>query len=290
MRVFNHDWVLIGEHMIQDLLTLEREGAIYADHWQDELNDFRHVQIRFAPEEIAEYVRSNWACELYLRAGSPKSARDVPEIPKDIAERADSYVMHTKYRETFGPPYHCAAAFYGEDLERLIFLNERSEVVSETGKQSLLSTVKRGIDALAPSIRLFTNREKGLAEWPITREDDVRDLLFVMLRASIDDIRREEAVPSRAGTHKYVDLCSKVARLFIEVKWISKSGTWKQFVKQINDDIQSYVAHPACETLVFVIIDAAKDIPDPSQLQQEMSGTQVIDGKSVEIYLFVREP
>jgi len=46
-----------------------------------------------------------------------------------------------------------------------------------------------------------------------------------------------------------------VARLFIEVKWIGKTGTWKQIVKQIHDDIQSYITHPSCGTIIFVVID-----------------------------------
>lgn len=290
MRIFGRDWIEIDEEAVRDLWSLEREGTIYTDHWQDHLNDFRHVQIKFTPEEIEEYVRSYGAYELFLRAGSPESASDVPEIPADIAERADSYVLRTGDGKMLGPPYHCPAAFLGDALEALVCSNQRSVILEESGTKALLTTVKRALDALTPSIRLFNRREKGLATWSITREDDIRDLLYAILRASISDIQREESVPSRAGTHKFVDLCSKVARLFIEVKWISKTGTWKQIVKQINDDVQSYVAHPACGTLVFVIIDAAKDIPDPPLLEKELSGSQTIDDKGVEIFAFVREP
>jgi hypothetical protein len=290
MRIFERDWIKLDEEAVRDLWSLEREGAIYTDLWQDHLNDFRHVRIKFTPEEIEEYVRSYWAYELFLRAGSPEWARDVPDIPPDIARRADGYVLRTVDGKEFGPPYHCPAAFLGEELEALVCLNVRTEILEESGKQSLLTTVKRAIDALTPSIRLFSRREKGLAAWPITCEDDIRDLLYAILRASVSDIRREEAVPSKAGMHKFVDLCSNVARLFIEVKWISKTGTWKQIVKQINDDVQSYVAHPSCETLVFIIIDAAKDIPDPPLLEKELSGLQTIDEKAIEVLAFVREP
>jgi hypothetical protein len=50
------------------------------------------------------------------------------------------------------------------------------------------------------------------------------------------------------------------------------------------------VAHPCCRTLVFVIIDAAKDIPDPALLERDLTGTQIIAGKEVEVLAFVREP
>ncbi len=292
MRIFGRDWIAIDGEAVQDLWSLEREGAIYADHWQDDLNDFRHVQIRLTPDEIDEYVRSYWAYELFLRAGSPPRASDVPEIPRDIAERADNYQLHTVDGPVPDPPHHCPAAFLSAHLEMLVCgpPDDRRIVLEQFGKEALITTVKRAIDALTPAIRLFNRREKALAKWSITCEDDIRDLLYAMLRASISDIQREEAVPSHGGTHKFVDLCSNVARLFIEVKWIGKSGTWKQILKQINDDIQSYPAHPACESLVFVIIDAAKDIPDPASFERELSGSQTIDAKQIEVFAFVREP
>ena len=292
MRIFGLDWIAIDEEAVQDLWSLEREGKIYTDHWQDELDDFRHVQITFTPDEIDEYVRSYWAYEVFLRAGSPARASDVPEIPRDIAERADSYHLHTADGTVADPIYHCPAAFIGHYLEALVCCpgDDRQIVLEQFGKDALLSTVKRAIDALTPAIRLFNQREKSLATWSISCEDDIRDLLYAMLRASISDIQREEPVPSTAGTHKFVDLCSKVARLFIEVKWIGKSGTWKQILKQINDDIQSYPAHPACESLVFVIIDSVKDIPDPQLFERDVSGSLAIKGKQVEVMAFVREP
>lgn len=292
MRIFGLDWIAIDEEAVQDLWSLEREGKIYTDLWQDELDDFRHVQITFTPDEIDEYVRSYWAYEVFLRAGSPARASDVPEIPRDIAERADSYHLHTADGTVADPIYHCPAAFMGRYLEALVCCpgDDRQIVLEQFGKDALLSTVKRAIDALTPAIRLFNQREKSLATWSISCEDDIRDLLYAMLRASISDIQREEPVPSTAGTHKFVDLCSKVARLFIEVKWIGKSGTWKQILKQINDDIQSYPAHPACESLVFVIIDSVKDIPDPQLFERDVSGSLAIKGKQVEVMAFVREP
>jgi hypothetical protein len=263
MRVFDREWTNIDESFILELQSLEREGAIYVDHWQDHLNDFRHVRIKFTPDEIEEYVRSIWSFELFLQTDSAQWAREVPGIPTDIAARADNYALKTADGKRIGPPCHCLAAFLGDELEALVCSNMRTEILEEFGTSGLLTTIKRAIDSLTPSIRLFNQREKGLVSWPVTREDDVRDLLYAVLRAAISDIRREEAVPSRIGMHKVVDLCSKVARLFIEVKWISRSGTWKQIVKQIND--------ASCGIIIFVVIDAAKDIPDPALFEKTLA-------------------
>ena len=292
MRIFGRDWTAIDEEAVRELLSLEREGVIYTEHWQEKLNDFRFVQIRLSCDEIDEYVRSYWSYELFLRAGSPARAMDVPEIPSDIAERADSYQLHTVDGPVSDPPHHCPAAFMGQNLEAIVcgMRNDRAVVLERLGKEALETTVKRAVDALTPAIRLFMHREKSLEKWPITCEDDIRDLLFVMLRASISDLRREEVVPSHADTHKVVDLCSKVARMFIEIKWIGSTGKWKQILKQINDDIQSYHTHPACESLFFVVVDAAKDIPDPALFERDLSKTQMMNGKQIGVHTFVREP
>src|SRR5271170_3244932 len=90
-RAFNKNFMHLDDSHLGELQSLEREGAIYEDHWIEELQDIRHVRIRFSPDEIKEYVRSLSAYDLFLGAGSPARASQVPGIPKDIAKRADSY-------------------------------------------------------------------------------------------------------------------------------------------------------------------------------------------------------
>jgi REase_DpnII-MboI len=292
MTVFGYDFDFLDEQVELELASLEREGAIYTDMWIEHLQDFRHVRIAFTEAEREEYVRSLWAYELFLRADSPAFASEVMEIPRDVAQRADAYSMQTINGEHFEAPYHCIAGFIGEELEILTCSppESRYEILVENGKAGLIMTLKRAVDAITPSIRRFNKREKGLKPWPISREDDVRDLLYVMLRASIADIRTEEPVPSRGETHKYVDIFSELAGLFVEIKWIHRAKSWKQILKQINDDIQSYIKHPSCNILAFLVIDAAKDIPDPALIERQLSGLQVIAEKKVEVLVFIREP
>ena len=289
---FGRQYTALPEDIRDDLDSLQREGAVYADHWVEGIGDFRHVRIAFTEAEQGEYARRSWAYELWLRAGMPEWARGVPGIDLDVARDADTYVLNTINGDSIGPPYHCFAAFLGEHLESLIcgVADGRSVVIELNGKDRLLDDVRRVIDSLTPTIRSFNSREKGLSAWTVSREDDARDLLYVMLRPIVFDLAKEEAVPSRGGTHKFVDLYSRAVKLFVEVKWIARKGQWKRIVEQIHVDTQSYVAHPACETLVFVVVDAARDIPDPSRLENELSGTQVIDGKTVTVRVFIAEP
>lgn len=188
-----------------------------------------------------------------------------------------------------GPPYHCFAAFLGRHLEALTcFRNERETVIQLEGKAAALFEVKRAIDSLTATIRSFRSREKGLCPWTISREDDVRDLLYVMLRPRIFDIVTEEAIPSKAGTHKFADLCSKAIPFLLELKWIGRKGDWKKKVEEIHIDIRTYVAHPASET-IFVIVDDVRDIQDPRALERELTTTQTIGEREVDIFVSVRD-
>ena len=288
---FGMEFTHIPEFVRQDLETLGRECAIYTDHWIDEIGDFRHVRIEFTSEERQDFSRRCWAYELFLRAGSPKWAAEVPGIDEQIAEDADAYSVHFPDGTQIPPPYHCFAAFLGKHLEGLSCLrSDRETVIDLTGREAALFDVRRAAETLTPTIRSFNNREKGLAPWKITCEDDIRDLLFVMLRPRVFDITKEEAVPSKASTHKFVDLCSKAIRLLIELKWISKKGRWKKIIEEIYIDIQAYAVHPACENLFFIIVDTVRDIQDPRQLEAELTGLQTINGRQIDIRVIVCEP
>lgn len=285
-RTFTH----VPEHVRQDLDTLDRECAVYADHWIDEIGDFRHVRIAFTPEEAEDFGRRSWAYELFLRAGQPESARGVPGIDLDVAAQADSYGTETP-NGAIARPYHCFTAFLGPHLEALVCTNtERCIVIDLHGREAVLFNVRRTIETLTPTIRSFNNRERGLARWSITCEDDVRDLLYVMLRPLLFDLVKEEPAPSRAGTHKFIDLCSKAAQVLVEVKWISKRGIWKRIVDQMHVDTQTYATHPACRNLIFVIVDCARDIPDPHLFAAELTATHRIGTAEIDVRTIVCEP
>ena len=289
---FGYEFTHIPEDVRDDVWSLERECVLYADHWVDDLNDFRHVRISLTCEEAREYARRTWAFELYLRAGCPKWARDVPGIDADVAHDADTYSPTLGDDRKISPPYHCFAAFLGPHLEAIscFGIPERTTIIDLQGKESILFTLSRAIQALTATIRSFNSREKGLPPWIVSREDDIRDLLYVMLKPILFDLVKEEPTPSLVRTHKFIDLCSKASRIFIEVKLVGRKGQWKTILDQIHVDIQSYPSHESCETLVFVIVDAVRDIPDPRLLEHEMSGKQTIRDRKVDVNVYVVEP
>ena len=216
-RIFTH----IPDHVRDDLCTLEREGAVYTDHWIDTIGDFRHVRIDLTPEERIDFARRMWAYELFLRSDC-YWASDVPKIDADVARGADAYAPTLRDGTKITPPWHCVAAFLGEHLEGLVCgRSDRETIIDLQGREALIFEVTRAISSLTATIRSFNRRDKGLAPWSITCEKDVRDLLYVMLRPRVFDIQKEEPVPSRVGLSKIVDLCSNHAQFMLELKWIA---------------------------------------------------------------------
>ena len=287
---FEKEFTHIPDHVRQDLETLTRECAVYTDFWIEEIGDFRHVRIDLTLEEREDFIRRSWDYELFLRAGGPMWAADTPGIDPEVANAADTYTMQLVDGTEIPPPNHCFAAFLGEHLEELTCsITDRTTVLDLKGSELVLFEVHRAIESLTATIRSFNNRERGLQPWVIACEDDVRDLLYVMLRPRIFDITKEEAIPSRAGSHKFADLCSKSIPLLIELKWIGRPGSWKRKIDEIYVDIQSYGQHPSSDNLIFVVVDSIKDVPDPRQIEAELSGVQTIDGRQISIRAFVCE-
>src|SRR5260370_30786014 len=99
--------------------SLERERVTYADWWIKELNDFRHVRIAFTEGEAKDYARRIWAYELFLRAGTPKWARETPDIDADVAKDADTYSPELKDGRRIKRPYLCFSAFRGAHLDAI---------------------------------------------------------------------------------------------------------------------------------------------------------------------------
>ena len=166
---FGYEFTDIPEFARSFVKSLEREGVIYEDHWIEELKDFRHVRIAFTEGEAREFARRTWAYELFLRAGSPEWAKDVPGIDADVARDADTYSLISLHGTKIDPPHHCLAAFLGPQLEALSTggVSERGTAIELQGKESALFTLSRAVQALTPTIRTFNAREKGLQEWTV---------------------------------------------------------------------------------------------------------------------------
>jgi REase_DpnII-MboI len=83
--------------------------------------------------------------------------------------------------------------------------------------EELLLVLVRGLRrAMFP----LTNRRKGSTSLSFSSEYDVQDLLHVLMRPWVADIRAEEYTPSYAGSSTRMDFLLPEHRLVLEIKFI----------------------------------------------------------------------
>jgi hypothetical protein len=103
----------------------------------------------------------------------------------------------------------------------------------------------------------------------IKNEYDVQDLLHALLEIHFSDIRREDPVPSYAGSSSRVDFLLKNEKIVIEVKK-TRSTLNDKVGDELIIDIEKYAIHPDCKTLVFFIYDPTQEIKNENQIINDL--------------------
>jgi hypothetical protein len=57
----------------------------------------------------------------------------------------------------------------------------------------------------------------------------------------------------------------------------------KKVADELRVDIESYHSHPSCETLFALVWDEAKYLPDPQQLERDLSASRTKRDRSFEV-------
>lgn len=94
-------------------------------------------------------------------------------------------------------------------------------------------------------------------------EYDVQDLLYAILQLFFEDIRKEEWIPSYAGSSSRMDFLLKNEKIVIEVKKTRNTMKDKDLGEQLIIDIEKYKAHPDCNQLVCFVYDPEGRIVNP---------------------------
>jgi hypothetical protein len=115
-------------------------------------------------------------------------------------------------------------------------------------------------------------RERG-RERPallVTDEYDVQCLLKAVLRELFEDVRPEDPSPSGAGASTRLDFVLKREEIIVEAKMTRQGLGERQVADELIDDIERYRAHPDCRTLVAVVYDPERRIPNPGGLEADL--------------------
>jgi len=137
------------------------------------------------------------------------------------------------------------------------------------------------------SVRKLQDRRKGKNPLQIEDEYDVQDILYVILKPVFSDLQPEEPTPKDAGSSTIIDLVSKSTNKIIEIKYVDSTTKFKQVVKELKVDIESYYNHPNCGSLYLFIYDPTHVCNDPENIARDLSADREKGGVKFTVYAVI---
>ena len=260
----------------EDLASLEYEGATYEEWLLDDADGGPGMyRVRFKPAEVHRYVRGLVGWDEFLLGGFDAVA-DRPlatEAATSAAQRAE-----------LGHEGVCAADFLGEDVEALTcgWRLERAERVrTDRTPLQALAVLHEVASSLPIALRGLSASQAD--RFTIASERDFQDVLFLILRSIFRDTRREEWTPSAAGNAKRVDIAIPSISALVEAKFVRSKLHGRRIADELRVDIESYHSHPACAVLFALVWDGSGLLPDPQQLERDLSGPRMKGDRSFEV-------
>lgn len=253
----------------EELRDLEREGVTYSEFLldQDEGGPGTY-RIQFSPPEVYQFVRGLLGWDQFLEGGFDAVA------DRSLARDAERSAIDRRGYDQNAEGV-CAADFLGDDVEGLVCgwrLDRVQRVRAADPRLDALAQIQQIAVSLPTAVKALTERGRGRPSFEIECERDVQDLFFFALRAAFEDVRREEWTPSSAGNAKRADLFIPHAGVMLEVKYVRDAPHGRRVANELRVDFESYHSHPGCKTLVAVVWDEHRCIPDPAALERDLAG------------------
>lgn len=275
---FGREFRFLDESHLADLQTLEMEGCLYAYLFQDDLQDFAYVRIRLRPAEIVRYVDGLRAYEQFLNgvANGLSAEQALASISSmTIRHTVD---QHNDYARTIGAvgTDYCAAAFLGQELEELICTNvpARHEVLGRTYSADRRFLLDEVISGLPDVVAFLGSRQGERHPYVVENEQDLRDLLYALLKPVFPDVALEDPVPKLAGNSKRIDIVVATIKTVVELKIVRDRRHGARVADELRTDIESYHSHPSCSRLLCVVWDGGRVLADRTALMRDLSGAR----------------
>lgn len=295
IEVFGHRFKTLPG-LAEDLITLEKEGAIYSHFWDESSQTFKYYRIRLLPKEIFEYTEAHVAKQQFddaiEKGANFEKALKAITNPM-IRERVNSYGDYGNSRLKNGLVVDirgCAASFYPPEMEALVCGQrpDRYELLPKLNEIDKTNLAIKVIDNFRVSAHSLRTRGHGRPAFLIENEYDVQDLLFACVRSVFDDARREEWTPKHAGGAKRIDIVLPSAGVLVETKFVRTSAHANSLANEIKIDLESYHSHPACKTILVMIYDPQSLIVDPDVLSRDLSGHRTKGSSAFDVQVMVR--
>jgi REase_DpnII-MboI len=293
VEAFGHKFENVVSGIANDLVTLEKEGAIYTHLFNHEIGQYQYCRIPLLPAETFQYVEGALGQQQFDRA-----------MEKDATfEEALAAITNSKVRELVrayrpfgGEPAEadirgCFASFLPSELEKVVcgVRWDRVQILPELGGvRDRLSLIIKMLDSFPIVARGLAERGHNRPPIKVVDEYDVQDILFACLRAVFQDARREDHTPQLAGRSRRIDIVVPSVQTAIEVKCVRDRRHAQRVADELMIDCESYHSHPQYEHLLFLVYDPNHYIVDPPILEDGLSGQRTKNDHSFEVQVMVR--
>ncbi len=300
---FGHEWIDYPAGLAEDLITLEREGAIYShfanpgSEKPDGTATFSYYRIPLLPDETFQYVEASLAYQEFHQAiqdeGDFENGLGAISNP-EIAERVERYGNYGKSKLKRGGTVDirgCHASFYPDGMESLLCggTRNRYEALPELEPtRDRLGLLMQILNAFPTASRMLANRGHGRPPFLVESEYDLQDLLFAIVRSVFEDACREEWTPKRAGSAKRMDIVVPAINTVIEAKFVRDARHAKSVADELRVDFECYHDHENCAQLVAICADPNRHIVDSEQFETELSGLRKKGSHEFNVTVLVR--
>lgn len=275
-KLFNHEFNYLNLSFIEDLYTLEREGAIYAEIYTVETESFELCRILLNPTEIYGFVEASIAYDEF-----DKNLR-INKDPNKALDKISNSVIKARvidYNNTIGEEdtLFCFAAFMGGDLEELLCggLPDRYEILKRRYSKDRKFLLDEIFEMFPQAANLLNNRKKGCPPYTLDKEQDVHDLLYAIVKCTFTDSNEEDTTPLHAGGSKRVDIYIPSIFTIIEVKYVRDSNHSKNIADELKIDFESYHAISNLNKLIAYVWDPNKYIKDRYNFTKDLNGLRI---------------
>lgn len=304
ISAFGHLFEDFPSAFAEELITLEREGAIYS-HFaiegtlkEDGSCDFGYYKIPFRPDEIFGFVEACLAYQAFSNARREGADFDeaLEAIEPEIAERVRQYGSLGPGQSEFsdGTVFDnrgCFASFLPLGMESLVCGGrpDRYEALPELREaRDRLALVMQAVNNFPTAARILRDRQRNRPPFEVRSEYDVQDLLYALLRSIFADARREEWTPSQAGSAKRIDIVIPSSDVVVEAKFVRSRPHARIVADELRVDFESYHEHRNCKHLVALVHDPSGHLPDPEQFSSDLSALRQKGDHSFDVTVLVR--
>jgi len=178
-------------------------------------------------------------------------------------------------------------------LRRKVQMAEQgpTQATPTSGESQLPQDVEKLLEILLQGLRRamfpLEHRRKGLADIGFDSEYDVQDLLHVLLRPWIHDIRTEEYTPSYAGSSSRIDFLLAKYGVVLEVKYVRDKKHAKRVGDELILDVAHYRVHSKCDQLWCVVYDPGGHLANPHGLKADLEKEHLSGDEKVCVRVFV---